>query len=131
MKFVVVVIACVGIGRAESVCLWLNAATAGGVLGGPVTMSVKPGVCEFVRESNKGTLHIEVQKKPLALSAKCESAATPLMAMGNEAVACSMGDTQMVIGRVRDQRFLVWIRGNDQAKEKIRKVAEQVAGSLF
>jgi hypothetical protein len=42
-----------------------------------------------------------------------------------------MGDTQMVIGRVRDQRFLVWIRGNDQAKEKIRKVADQVAGSLF
>jgi hypothetical protein len=118
------------LGRAESACPWLNAATAGGILGGPVTTSVKPGVCEFAR--GEAVLRIEVQKKPAVLSAKCESKATPLRAIGNEAVACNAGTAEMVIGRVRDERFLVSLRMVDaSAGERVRKVAEQVAGSLF
>jgi hypothetical protein len=78
-----------------------------------------------------------VRKKPAALSEKCEPASTPLIAIGNEAVACGNGGFEMVVGRVRDQRFSVWIRSTDPGvegaalKERARKVAEQVTGSLF
>jgi len=121
--------------RAETLCPWLNAATAAGILGGAVTSSASPAVCEFVRPQS--TLHIEVRKKPAAVAAKCESKATPLKAIGNEAVECSPSPTQeMVIGRVRDQRFVVWIRTSDSSlkttlQDRTRKVAEQVAGNLF
>ena len=130
MRVLLLFIAAVSLGRAESACSWLNAATAGGVLGGPVTTSVKAGVCEFARGEFR--LRIEVRKKPAVLSAKCASKATPLRGIGNEAVACSAGSAEMVIGRVRDQRFLVSLRlGNASAGERVRKVAEEVAGSLF
>ena len=115
---------------AENVCPWLNAATAAGVLGGPVTALVSPAVCEFVRPQS--TLHIEVRKKPAAVEAKCESKGTPLKGIGNEALECSTVGREMVIGRVRDQRFVVWIQSSDPAvRESARKVAEQVAGNLF
>jgi hypothetical protein len=115
---------------AENSCPWLNSATAAGVLGGPVTASVSPAVCEFVHDQT--TLHIEVRVKPASIAAKCESPATPLRAIGNEAVACSVSGREMVIGRVRDQRFVVWIQSTDPAvRTRARSVAEQVAGSLF
>jgi hypothetical protein len=114
---------------AENVCPWLNSATAAGFLGGPVTASVSPAVCEFVHD--QATLHIEVRVKPASITAKCE-AGIPLKAIGNEAVACSTSGREMVIGRVRDQRFVVWIQSSDPAvKTRVRKVAEQVAGILF
>jgi hypothetical protein len=122
----------VSICRAETGCPWLN---------GAVTASVSPAVCEFVRPQS--TLHIEVRKKPATLEAKCESKGTPLKGIGNEAVICLETTfitggltTKMVISRVRDQRFVVWIRTSDPAlapiaSERTRKVAEQVAGNLF
>jgi len=120
---------------AENVCPWLNAATAAGTLGGPVTVSVSPAVCEFVRPQS--TLHIEVRLKPASIGAKCESKTTPLKAIGNEAVECSGSPIQeLVIGRVRNQNFVVWIQTSDPSlkttfQERTRKIAEQVAGSLF
>lgn len=128
-----------GLCRAQNACPWLNAATAGGILGGPVTASVKPTVCEFVRHlgSNESTLRIEVQKKPASLAAKCDSTGTPIKAIGNEALACTAGSFEIVIGRVRDQRFAVSIGASDPSvdratlQEKARKVAEQLAGNLF
>ena len=114
---------------AENVCPWLNAATAAGSLGGPVTASVNPAVCEFVHEQN--SLHIEVRVKPASISAKCESG-IPIKGIGNEAVECSTSGREMVIGRVRDRRSVVWIQSSDPAvKTRARKVAEQVAGNLF
>jgi hypothetical protein len=126
---------------AENICPWLNAATAAGILGGPVTASVSPAVCEFIRPQS--TLHIEVRKKPATIEAKCESKGTPLKGIGNEAVICLESTfitggltTKMVIGRVRDQRFAVWIRTSDPdlaptVSDRTRKIAEQVAGNLF
>lgn len=145
MKFVVLLMVCVGLGRAESVCPWLNAATAAGVLGGAVTTSVKPGVCEFVREygSNRSTLRIQVNKKPAFTREKCSTPSTPLKGIGNEAEICTVSNAmfgsfrmEFVSGHVRDLMFGVSIGTNDLGmgsvvRERTRNVAEQVAGSLF
>jgi len=75
-------------------------------------------------------------------AARCHSAAVPLKAIGNEALACSDdGDAgrlqELVVGRVRDRAFRVRIVTSDRSaqpsalRDKARKVAEQVAGILF
>ena len=136
---------------AAEICPWLNAATAGGVLGGPVAMTVtraKTGddaTCDFVRHDGSLLLElrIEVETMPspakdfASYAARCHSAAVPLKAIGNEALACSDEGAEQVVGRVRDRAFLVRIITNDRSsqpsvlREKARKVAEQVAGILF
>jgi hypothetical protein len=137
---------------AES-CPWLNAATAGGFLGGAVTgvtiNRAKAGddaTCNFVRHEGSLVLElrieIETMRSPAkdfaSYAARCHSAAVPLKAIGNEALACSDGQlAEQVVGRVRDRAFLVRIITNDRSsqpsvlREKARKVAEQVAGILF
>ena len=123
----------------EDRCSWLNAATAGGVLGGEVQVTVTSGSCEFVRHET--SLRIEVGATG-APHAQCGSGAEPLKAIGNEAQACAYAGkpgwvAEQVVGRVRDQAFLVRISTKDQSaapkilREKARKVAEQVAGILF
>ncbi len=92
-------------------CPWLNQATAAGVLGGPITQTG----CTF---SGKLELRIEVIKE---FKPRCES----LKGIGNEAFACP-GE---VVFRMRDKIFRVQINTDD--REKIRKVAEIVAGSMF
>jgi hypothetical protein len=96
-------------------CPWLNQATAAGILGGPV---VQTG-CDF---RGRLELHIEMVKE---FRPHCGSDAVPLRAIGSEAVACP----KEVMFRVRDQVFLV--RMNTDDREKLRKVAESVAGSVF
>ena len=128
---------------AENRCPWLNAATAGGVLGGAVQATVTTTSCEFVRQNGAhvAALRIEVAAVS-APHAQCASGAAPLKAIGNEAVACSYEGKQgwiaeQVVGRVRDQGFLVRISTNGRSstakdlREKARTVAEQVAGILF
>ncbi len=142
--------------EAEENCPWMNAATAGGVLGGAVTKTVKKGKssddanCEFIRQQGAfvSTLRIEVATMTAARSefasytAQCGSSATALKAIGNEAVACSAAGkdgevAEQAVGRVRNQAFVIRIGSNDGStardvlREKVRKVAEQVAGNLF
>lgn len=124
---------------AEDRCTWLNAATAAGVIGAPVQMTITPGACEFVHQ--EAALRIEVAATN-APHAQCESGAEPLKAIGNQAQACAYRGksgwiAEQVVGRVRDQAFLVRISTKDQSaspkmlREKVRRVAEQVAGILF
>jgi hypothetical protein len=124
---------------AEGACPWLNAATAGGILGGEVQVTVTPAACEFVREHR--TLRIEVTPVS-APHANCGSDAEPLKAIGNEAVACSYRGKpawtfEQIVGRVRDQVFLVRLGSDDRSVaaktlgEKARAVAEAVAGILY
>ncbi|HEV8040698.1 MAG TPA: hypothetical protein VGP62_17635 [Bryobacteraceae bacterium] len=124
---------------AEDRCTWLNAATATGVLGGEVHMTVTPGTCEFVRQETSLRIEVGATSAP---HAQCGSGAEPLKAIGNEAQACTYQGkpgwvAEQVVGRVRDQAFLVRISTKDQSvmpkilREKARKVAEQVAGVLF
>jgi hypothetical protein len=77
--------------------------------------------------------------------ARCHGEASPLQAIGNEAVMCAadikgQADGEQVIGRVRDQVFTVTMTASvrndpsmsrDALREKTRTIAEQVAGALF
>ncbi|WP_433974739.1 hypothetical protein [Tunturiibacter lichenicola] len=141
---------------AEVPCPWLNAATAGGVLGGEVqssTVAVTPdgdGTCRFVRKQSSSTLtlSIEVHTMPLPSKtfatylAQCNGTSLPLTAIGNEAFQCvsrnSTDGEEKVIGRVRDRAFVLTINASltkQSAKTGLspetRNVAEQVAGALF
>jgi hypothetical protein len=98
------------------VCPWLSQATAEAVLGGVVTASN----CDFTRGPD--SLHIEVSER----LASCPNAKS-LKGIGTEAFTC--GD-DLIVGRVRDKAFLVRIKTKDP-REKVRKIAELVAGSLF
>jgi hypothetical protein len=109
--------------------------------------------CEFTlrHESTVSTLQIAVhtmtsasQEFPAYL-AKCGTDNIPLKAVGNEALECilnggSVQVTEQIVGRVRDRAFLIrWTMpksreeatSQDDIREKLRNVAEQVAGSLF
>ncbi len=139
------------IAAAAENCPWLNAATAGGVLGGPAAMTVTPSktdgdaTCSFVRQNGSRTfelrIEVETMRSPAedfgAYKARCHSAGVPLKAIGNEAFACSGARAEQVIGRVRERAFAIGISVNggpaqaDSFREKARQVAEQVAGILF
>lgn len=134
-------------------CPWLNAATARGVLGGPVTMSVQhqsatQGSCTFTRVDNASlSLEIEVGTPPAApdtmqaMMKGCRGT-RKLIGVGNEATACTLPShatlTEQVIGRVRNQIFLVrWTMPSSHAPPDSRRedtmqwLAEAVAGNLF
>ena len=145
-------VACLSpIGEAAETCPWLNRATAGGVLGGPVVMTVtraKTGddaACEFIRRDGSLVLELRIEVETMrspaedfaSYAARCHSPAAPLKAIGNETLACDDEGSGQVIGRVRDRAFLVRISTNNRTsqpgalRDKARKVAEQVAGILF
>ena len=126
--------------QAEETCPWLNAATAGGVLGGPVQTQTAAHACIF--ESRHGELRIQVETIAASHPDRCSGAAEQLKAIGNEAAACAVESkdgrmAEQVAGRVRDQAFVIMIATDDRSvsrnllRDKARKVAEQVAGNLF
>ncbi len=143
--------------HAEQTCAWLNAATAGGFLEGPVTSTVTPTskstndvTCEFVRQDGKlvSKLRIEVNtvEKPhdtfASDVAHCGKQPAPIIAVGNEAMVCSRKakdhqTTERIVGRVRDRIFLLDISSNAPdvmrpiLRDKAEKISEQVAGILF
>jgi uncharacterized lipoprotein YajG len=137
-------------------CPWLNAATAAGALKGSVTFTVTrsgadnaDATCEFTHQEGAAltSLRIEVDtmKNPSrefsSYSAKCSQNGTPLRAIGNEALICSLHGknqfSEQVVSRVRERAFLVRISSNlapsagRDLREKTQKIAEQVAGFLF
>jgi hypothetical protein len=151
----VLLLALPSLAGAAEVCPWLNAATAGGVLGGTVAATVtrsKTGddaSCEFIRHDGSLALELRIEVETMrspakdfaSYTARCHSSAVPLKAIGNEALACSDDGSddhaELVVGRVRDRAFLVRLGTNDHStqpsalREKARRVAEQVAGILF
>jgi len=147
------------LGQGEN-CPWLNAATAGGLLGGNVTMEVThPGLsdttCKFVLNTESAHAQLEIVVHTMAtigdefpqILADCGTSSTPLKAIGNEAVECTRNDgtgdvTEQIVSRVRERAFfLKWTMPKssrainaqlqDEIREKIRNIAEQIAGSLF
>ncbi len=137
---------------AEAACPFINTATAGGILGGKMRVSVTPGpansgdaVCEFNRESGS-TLRIQVKTMAHwraefpAFLAQCGANSVALRGIGNEAVACSGTQNgklyDQILSRVRERSILVRVTAADpQAgstlREQARKAAEMVAGFLF
>jgi hypothetical protein len=140
-------------------CPWLNVATASGVLGsgeGGTMATLSQGsraACSFVYHDSTASRELritmeQVQDPNQAMTgykAHCSGKASPLQAIGNEAVTCAANtkgqtDGEQVIGRVRNQVFTVTITtsarndpsmSRDELKEKTRDIAEQVAGALF
>lgn len=144
------------IARAEQPCPWLNAATAGGALGSPITAvrvtrakSGDDASCLF--ESRNGSavseLRVDTETMPppakgfASLGTTCLSKGVPLKGIGSSAIACSGrggdGIAEQIVGRVRDRAFLVRVSSTDPSekpgvlRETARKVAELVAASLF
>jgi hypothetical protein len=142
----------------QAKCPWMNEATAGGILGGVVTVTTNvtghgDGVCEFWRR--QGTIlrqlrisvniMTDIPRQFPAYLAQCPPTSARLAAVGNEAVTCSDNSkaelySEQVVGRVRDQAFAVSVSssvGNDASmtqemrREKANLAAEQVAGILF
>lgn len=146
--------------HAANDCAWLNEATASGFLGGNAVGSFtapasgQPAICAFVDQSSTAirTLRItvEVVADPHArlmdtIAKECGADASPLKAIGNEAVVCAADDRKgglgkRVVGRVRDQLFTITISSTlkndpiltrDALGAKIYSAAEQVSGNLF
>jgi hypothetical protein len=142
----------------QAKCPWINEATARGILGGAVTVTVEvsdhgDGVCEFSRPQGAVVHQLRVSvnvmtdipKQFPTYLAQCPPKSAPLRAIGNEAVMCSIqGDgeqyAEKVVGRVRNQAFVVSVSSSVQdnpsmtqamRREKANLVAEQVAGILF
>ena len=124
-------------------CPWMNAATAGGFLGGAVRVTVTPTSCEYVHRegASEATLRIEVAPVS-APHAHCGPGAESLKAIGNAAQACAFeGKTgwtsEQVVGRVRDRAFLVRLATHDPGasrktlRQNARDAAELLAGFLF
>lgn len=142
---------------AESRCPWLNDATAAGGLNGPVTLEVNGSaeiekMCVFRNRTGTSTLSLQIvvrESRDTAKDAKfyqsqCTSSTVPLRAIGNEAASCAIDASnsrgEQVIGRVRDQLFVVAIRAGrrntppvkrEMLQESAESVSESVAGALF
>lgn len=141
-------------------CPWLNEATAGGLLGGDAVgvktdaaAAGQPTVCTFTQQDTgvTRTLRITVEIAPephqrmSAVAQVCGADASPIKAIGNEALVCTADDRkgamgERVVGRVRDQVFTITIASTlkadpilnrDALKARIYTAAEQVAGNLF
>lgn len=137
-RLVAIVVLLCASAAAESRCPWLNTATAGGVLGGPVEVSVTSTSCEFSRAG--AVLRIEVTAAS-APAVQCGPGAEELKGIGNQAFACEYKgkpgwSAEQVVGTVRDRAFVVRISTVGRAmanswREKTLKIAAQVAGILF
>jgi hypothetical protein len=118
----------------EQACPWLDAATAGGILGGPVKARINSTACEFSR----GQLKLRIEVKASATAHEqlasdlnhCDPGKLPLKGIGNEAFLCPRN--REILGRVRNALFKVrLVLPDDSWKRKAEEVAEQVAGILF
>ncbi len=105
--------------------------------------------CEFIHREgavlSKLQIEVETMKDPsrefASYTAKCGRNATPLRAIGNEALLCSLRRknqfSEQVVSRVRERAFLVKVSSNSAGPERTelldesQKIAEQVAGFLF
>ena len=146
-----------GVSHAKETCPWLNEVTAAGFLDGTVTSTVThsdqnkdDANCDFTLRHRSATTVLRIEVETMAAPqadfapylARCGAHAAPLRAIGNEAVVCGFDGkkkqvSEQVVGRVRERAFTVRITSNsglsDRAvlRDKVQKVAEQVAGFLF
>jgi hypothetical protein len=144
--------------HAQAKCPWITLATAQGILGGPATLNAEVkdwgnGVCQFSRQDGAAVYELRISVNVMADVAKqfpkhlsqCPAKSTPLTAIGNAAVMCTIQGKRhhyidQVVGRVRDQAFVISITSNvsndpslaqEARREKLHLAAEQVAGILF
>jgi hypothetical protein len=138
MWFVLLALAATSIPPSD--CTWINTATASGILGGPSHLTLSAGVCAWTRDNSDRQAILRVEIVPLAsmpsdydkIRTRCKGAAVDLRALGNEAISCSDTNSENIIGRVRDQGFVITLSGSGAAaKAGVRRAAGQVVGNLF
>ncbi len=115
---------------AQAQCPWMNAATAGGFLGGDVQITVTgvnedgDATCQFTRAGGSATgamLRVEVHTMPhpapdfAGYLAQCGAGGLALKGIGNQAVHCiaSTGANkgeELIVGRVRERAFVITIK---------------------
>jgi hypothetical protein len=144
--------------QAQTKCRWMNEATARGILGGPVTLTVNvndhgDGVCDFLRQHGVAIRHLhisvfsmtDIPKEFPSYLAQCPPKSAALRTIGNEAVSCTSPGSadphaEKVVGRVRAQAFVVDVSSTvkddpsmtqEMRREKANLAAELVAGILF
>jgi hypothetical protein len=140
---------------AEQSCPWLNSATAAGILGGPVTITMlhprkdkDATLCEFASAS-RSILRIEVETMAnpavdfAPWLAQCKSHGQPVRGIGNEAIVCTLNKhcitSEEILSRVRNHAFLVRVTAQktrsptlpSSLREQAQTAAELVAGNLF
>ena len=119
-------------------CPVLNLATARGVLG-EVQLSASHNTCRFTSSDSELTIEIGTITGPSQFAHFAESACqggrdvTQLKAIGNEATACTVQTVETVVGRVRNQTFIIRLTAPNtkSLRTKTTALAEQVAGNLF
>ena len=143
---------------AHTKCPWINEATARGILGGPVTLTVTvndqgAGACDYSRQQAAAVRHLrisvdnmtDIPKQFPAYLAQCPPKSPSLRAIGNEAIFCTIQFSpdkyaEKVVSRVRAQAFVVSVSSTisddpsmtqEMRREKANQIAEQVAGILF
>ena len=139
---------------AQTQCPWMNAATAGGFLGGDVQMAVTgftangDATCQFTRAGNMLRIAVhtmpDISKEFPGYLAQCGSKAVSLKGIGNLAVQCLNKGEEVIVGRVRERAFVITIKaewaGNPPStptktrnpiSDDSENIAEQVTGSMF
>lgn len=137
--------------QSPQACPWLNAGTAAKILGSEVTSTVHSdsnwsGSCRYLTSTSPAaSIEVDVGKTD---SHPCGSGATPLTAIGNQAVLCSVlnksgQNVETVSAQVRDAWFVLVLttsprtspassaRSEPAASPPIEFLAEQVAGNLY
>jgi hypothetical protein len=130
--------------RAQSACPWLTEGTAAAMLGGPTTATTNilpssNGTCTFTFHQGASPSSLEITVAPNR-PALCPVNSKALPAIGNEALICTAGNSDIVTARVRTLYFTIRLTiGSTQsppvsAAERqtiVQRIAEQVAGSLY
>ena len=129
-------------GADQNECPWMNAATAAGIIGRPVgTKAVGTNACVFKAARSAYVLRVDV-KAARSSPESCGSHPQALRGIGNEAIACEHRERkghrmERVVGRVRNQVFVITVTTTDRSAAQVsllakaESAAEQVAGSLF
>jgi hypothetical protein len=134
-------------------CPVMNVATAGGALGGEVQVTVNRAekspnyTCQFSRAEYELVIEVNTLAAPDQFAHFADRACqgghevVPLRAIGNEAIACSLGTggqiVEKAVVRVRNQAFVIRMSAADKPadskviRSKTAELAEEVAGYLF
>jgi len=92
-------------------------------------------LCQFTSADSELTVEVSTLASSAEFKhfadAACASGqdVKPLKGIGNEAVACTVGQSETIASRVRNQAFL--LRLTKSTRDTARDLAEIVAGNLF
>ena len=119
-------------------CPQLDQTTVEGALG-KVELAVTDKSCVFTNSDYQLTLQLTKLSSAGEFEHYSETACqngrdvTPVTAIGNEAVACTVEGTDKIVARVRNQAFTLSLTATDkQPRRDVNHLfAEQVAGNLF